>query len=113
MNAQQEIITHIENSQLHESGMELEQVIQYEIGFGEYAIWRGRGYIDLPLWITVTKACVNINNDDNKCFEYSVKCGWYDTHTKTNPQRTSSYKDENFINLQTSEKYLLNVVNIR
>ena len=43
MNAQQEILTNMENAQLHESGMELGQVIQYEIGVCEYAIWRGKG----------------------------------------------------------------------
>ena len=56
MYAQQEIITHIENVQLHESGMESDQVIQYEIGVGEYTIWRGKSY--LPQWISVKKACV-------------------------------------------------------
>ena len=96
MYAQQEIITNIENAQLHESGMELDQVIQYEIGVGEYTIWRGKSYIDLLQWISVKKACVNINNDDNKCFEYSVKCGWYNTHAKTNPQRLGHYNDDNF-----------------
>ena len=104
LKAQQEVITNIENAQLHESGMELEQVIQYEIGVGEYTIWRGRSYIELPSWISVKKACVNINNNDNKCFEYSVKCGWYDIHTKTNPQRMSHYKDENFKDLPMSQK---------
>jgi len=87
MNAQQEIITDIDNSQLHEPGVELGQVIQYEIGVREYAIWRGTSYIDLPSWISVKRACVNINKDDTTWFEYSVKCGWYDMHTKTNPQR--------------------------
>ena len=48
-------------------------------------------------------ACVNINNNGNKWFEYSVKCGWYDIHTNTNPQRISYYKDENFNNLSMSE----------
>ena len=85
MYAQQEIITNIENAQLHESGMELDQVIQYEIGVGEYTIWRGKIYNDLPQWIRIKKACVNISNDDNKCVEYSVKCGWYNIHAKTNP----------------------------
>ena len=84
MYAQQEIITHIENAQVHESGMELEQVIQYEIGVGEYTIWRGKSYIDLPQWISDKKACVNINSNGNTCFEYSVKCGWYNIYTKTN-----------------------------
>ena len=103
MNAQQEVITNIENSQLHESGMELEQVILYEIGGGGYTIWWGKSYIDLPSWVTVKKACVNINNNDNKCFECSVKCGWYDIHTKTNPQRMSHYTDDNFKDLPNSE----------
>ena len=71
LNAQEEIITNIENAQLHESGMEFDQVIQYERGVGEYTIWRGRSCIDLPSWIRVKNACVNINNDDNQCFEYS------------------------------------------
>ena len=104
MNAQQEIMTHIENSQLHGSVMELEQLIQYEIGVDEYAIWRGRSYIDLLVWISVKKAYVNINNDDKKCFNCSVKRGWYDICTKTNPQRISYYKDENLRSLPMSEK---------
>ena len=41
------------------------------------------------------KACVNINNDENTCFEYSVKCGWYNIHAKTNPQRLGHYNDDN------------------
>ena len=55
MYAQQEIITNIENTQLHESGMELDLVIQYEIGDGEYAIWRWKSYFDLPLWMSVKR----------------------------------------------------------
>ena len=42
------------------------------------------------------KACVNTNNDDNNCFEYSVKCGWYNTHAKTKPQRFGHYNDDIF-----------------
>ena len=50
--------------------MELDHVIHCEIGVGEYTIWRGRSYIDLPSWISVKKACVNANSVDNKCFGY-------------------------------------------
>ena len=45
---------------------------------------------------------MNIYNDDNKSFEYSVKYGWYDIH-KTNPERISYYIDENFIDLPMAE----------
>ena len=41
MYSQQEIGTNIEHAQIHESGMELDQAIQCEIGVGEYIIWRG------------------------------------------------------------------------
>jgi hypothetical protein len=74
-----EIITHIENA-LHESGIELDQAIQYEIGVGEYTIWRGRSHTDVPQWMSVKKACVNISSDDDKCVQYSVQCGWYNIH---------------------------------
>ena len=60
INAQQEIITNIENPQLHKFGMELDQVIQYEIGVGEYTIWRGRSYIDVPEWISVKNVSILI-----------------------------------------------------
>ena len=46
-----------------------------KISYGEDEV-----YIDLPSWASVKKACVNSNNDDNKCFDYSVKRGWYDIH---------------------------------
>ena len=45
---------------------------------------------------------VNIDNNDNTCFEYSVKCCWYNIHTKTNPQRLGHHNDENFKNLPLS-----------
>ena len=45
---------------------------------------------------------MNISNEDEECFQYSVKRGWYDIHTNTNPQRISHYKDESF-NLPMSE----------
>jgi len=55
MNAQQEMTTNVENVQLHESCMELDQVIQYEIGIGEDAIWRATSYIHLPFSGVVLK----------------------------------------------------------
>ena len=114
MNAQQKIITNIENAQLHESGMALEHVTSYQIGVGESTMWRGRSYIDLPSWNNVKKACVNTNNDDNKCFEYSVKCGWYDIHTKTNPHKECVIIKMTISNIYQCQKtYLLNVVNIQ
>lgn len=51
----------------------------------------GSSYIPLPEWIANKKACINIKNDDNLCFPYSVLCG-IET-PKIHPERVSHYKN--------------------
>jgi hypothetical protein len=36
----------------------------------------GKSYIPLPEWVANKKAVINIKNDDNNCFIYSVLCGY-------------------------------------
>ena len=50
----------------------------------------GSSYIPLPDWISNKKACINIKNEDNLCFLYSVLCG-INTPVK-DPQRVTKYK---------------------
>ena len=56
--------------------------------------------------LVLKKACVNFNNNDNTCFEYSVKCGWHDIHTQTSPQGMSHYRDDNYEYLPMYHTYL-------
>ena len=37
------------------------------------------------------KIVINIKNDDNNCFIYSVLCGYLDICDKSNPERVSQY----------------------
>lgn len=58
----------------------------------KYNAFHGSSYIELPSWINNKKCCVNIKNDDNKCFMYSVLCGMHYDEIKDNHQRTTKYK---------------------
>ena len=69
-----ELIVNNENSQLHQSGLIIRYITKSKIGYGGIIIPTGSSYIDLPLWIKNKKACINIKNDDNKCFMFYV-CG--------------------------------------
>ena len=51
----------------------------------------GSSYIPLPAWVANKKAVINIKNDDNNCFIYSVLCGYLDIYDKSNPERVSQY----------------------
>ena len=52
----------------------------------------GSSYIPLPEYIALKQCCINIKNDDNRCFEYSVLCGLHHVEIKKNLFRPSLYK---------------------
>ncbi len=47
----------------------------------------GSSYIPLPECIANKKAVINIKNEDNNCFLYSVLCGYLDICDKLHPER--------------------------
>ena len=51
-----ELITNIENAQLHESGLIIRYINKFKIGYGGFKIPNGSSYIDLPLWIKKQKS---------------------------------------------------------
>ena len=53
----------------------------------------GSSYIALPEYIANKKAVINIKNDDNNCFIYSVLCGYLDICDKPHPERVNNYYD--------------------
>ena len=61
-----ELIIDIENAQLHESGLIIEYITKFKIGYGGFRIPTGSSHIELPLWIKYIKACTNIQNDDTR-----------------------------------------------
>ena len=57
----------------------------------KYNSFAGSSYIELPEYIKNKKCCVNIQNNDERCFEYSVLCGLHYDEIKSNHQRVSVY----------------------
>ena len=54
----------------------------------------GSSYIDLPLGIKNKKTCINIQNDDNRCFMYAVQCWVYEIYKKPHPERKTHYDND-------------------
>ena len=92
----EELLSHIENAELHASGLVINYITKFKIGYGGFRIPNGSSYIDLPLWIKNKKACINIQNDDDKCFMYAVQCGVYEIYNKPHPERQGYYHNDKF-----------------
>ena len=73
-----DITTDIEVRSIKGSGFTIIGIQQLTIHYSKFTPARGAKYIDLPDWIKNKKGCVNIKNDDNKCFKYSIQCQIYD-----------------------------------
>lgn len=74
------------------SGLKIEGIDKIVINYDRYNPTRGGSYIELPKHIALKKACINIKNEDNRCFQYSVQCGFYKTYELDHPQDIRHYK---------------------
>lgn len=90
-----DITIDIENKALRGSGFTVMGIKEIVIHINKFNPTRGASYIPLPDWIANKKACINVKNDDNKCFKYSVQCGVHGVHTKEHPERIAHYKKLN------------------
>ena len=61
------------------------------VNYDKYNPTRAGSYIELPKWVSSKKACINIKNDDNKCFKYCVQCSVFKIYEKKNPERMIHY----------------------
>ena len=61
----------------------------------------GSSYIDLPLEIKNKKACVNIQNNNEECFKYSILAALHYQEIKKDHYRPSKYiKWQNDLNFE-------------
>ena len=47
----------------------------------------GAGYIDLPKEIKSKRAVINVQNKDDRCFEYAILSAQHHNEIKANPER--------------------------
>ena len=74
------------------------QVKQLELHTVKYEPLRGGSYIDLPIFLKNKQAMINIKNNDNKCFLWSVLRGL--NPVKAHPERYTDLKEkENTLNM--------------
>ena len=91
-NIAHDIEVQIEIAELTQSGLVLLQVGRLVISYDRYNPTRGSSYIPLPDWVANKKACINIKNNDELCFKYSVQCGFYEIYKKDHPCDMYHYK---------------------
>lgn len=92
-----EVIKESEEIALDGSEWKFEGVIKMTVFISKHVIIRGASYIDLPGWLKDKRAILNIKNDDNECFRWSVLAALHPVDSKENPNRKSKYvefKDE-------------------
>ena len=95
------LVSAIEDILQRGSGMVLDKLVALDIHLLEFAPFRATSYIPLPTWIQNRKAVINIKNEDEKCFLWSVIAGLYgDSHVR-HRERVSHYlKYEKEFNLR-------------
>jgi hypothetical protein len=69
-----DITVDVEVKALKGSGFTIVGINSINIHIGKYDPSRGGSYIPLPMWISHKKACINIKNNDDKCFKYCIEC---------------------------------------
>ena len=81
--------------EVSESGLVITQIDKLKFNYDKYNPTRGGKFIPLPKWVSNKNACINIKNQDETCFKYSVQCGICKVYEKDHPERVSHYKNLN------------------
>ena len=82
----------LDKMEMSESGLALKHIDKLKFNYDKYNPTRGVSYIELPEWLKLKRACINIQNTDDKCFMYSVQCGVCKVYEKDHPNRIYRYK---------------------
>ena len=68
---QEKVNTFLQNG----SGWKIKKIGTFYVNIVRYAPLGGSSYIPLPEIIRNSRACINVQNKDNRCFLYSLLCG--------------------------------------
>ena len=83
----------LDKMEMSESGLVLKHIDKLKFNYDKYNPTRGGSYIELPEWLKLKRACINIQNQDDKCFMYSIQCGVCKVYEKDHPNRIYRYKN--------------------
>ena len=65
--------------------------LEQQLEFSEFKPLAGAGYVDLPNYIKAKKCIVNVQNKDDRCFEYAVLSAIHSEEIDDKPERPSKY----------------------
>jgi hypothetical protein len=89
--AKNKISNEMEAFELKSSGWVLNRILRMKLNINRYNPLRGSSYIPLPQTLAKKKAIINIKNDDDKCFLWSILAKLHPADK--DPQRVSKYKE--------------------
>ena len=81
----------IQNLEGSTSNLRFKKILSITIHYDKFDPTRAGSYIELPEWIKLKKACVNIKNKDQKCFKYCIQSVVYDKISKHHPEEMFHY----------------------
>lgn len=84
-----DLVTKCAEFELSESGWTIDSISHLELNINKYNPLRAGSYVTLPAKILNTKSCLNIRNNDDFCFLWSIMAHMYPASRNSN--RVSSY----------------------
>ena len=73
------------------SGWSIDQILKMEVNIAEYVPLSGSSYLPLPPKIAKKKAVLNIQNEDQKCFLWSIVASLHPVSRADHPSRVANY----------------------
>ena len=87
-----QFLIHLETAK-HFSDTIFDKFLEIQISTARNKAMMGKSFIELPLWIKNKKACVNIKNNDDKCFKWALVASQsYDLIKASTKNLVSYYK---------------------
>ncbi|KAK3747985.1 hypothetical protein QZH41_003960 [Actinostola sp. cb2023] len=74
------------------SGWMLSEVLHLDLNIAQYTPIKGSSYLPLPKQLKDKKAIVNIKNNDNRCFMWSILAALHKVERHSNPERIHHYQ---------------------
>jgi hypothetical protein len=84
------IVETYHNILLKESNLVYNKIVYFRIRFATWNPFEGSSYVELPDRIRLTKAVINIKNEDNRCFEWCIARA--DNPKDVHPERIGDLK---------------------
>ncbi|XP_066157689.1 uncharacterized protein, partial [Euwallacea fornicatus] len=88
-NIQDQVLNQLSEFQERDSGFALQKIDYLEININKFEMGSGSTFIKLPKEISKKRACINIQNDDQACFYWSIVSAIYPVINNNN--RITSY----------------------